>query len=524
MYVSHNNLWITTYEDGFFLYQDSKVWTFPLDKNRYLATAHCIIEDDNGYFWITTNKGLFQVCKNDLFEYLNNKDKAVYYHYYDKSSGFSNNEFNGGGCPCGVQMTNKDIFLPSLDGLVVFNSSTVRPILPNSGVYIDEVIVDGVQQFTTGTLTLKDPERITFQITSPFYGNPYNNQIEIQMDDGIWEPIGTSRTQSYTNLPSGEHFIRARKPAGFNLGYHYASLNIYVIPTFWQSNLFKALLILLLGFLTYMTILLRTRYITKKNIQLKKKINENTLQLQQTVHILREAKVKLKNQVSQQKKLVTAITHDVKSPLRFMALTSKFSFENFENRTSEELRESTKAMFTSSYQLYQFIENVLDYSSISLDNEKLNKTNFILSNLIQTKIIFFENISNSRKLEVMNRIPESVQLSLNQQLFSIIIHNLLDNSIKNTFGGKIIFWHEKDGDRFILNIEDTGLGMSTETLNLLDVQKESIANGTNGCHHKRKGFGLTIVMELLTMLDGDIQFESKLRKGTKVSISFKTDH
>ncbi|WP_235856354.1 ATP-binding protein [Flagellimonas oceanensis] len=522
IYKSGNEFWITTYSHGFFLYKDSKIRSVPLDLKKHLSTAHCIVEDDKGYFWITTNKGIFQVLKKDLTNYINKKSERIYYHYYDKSAGFSNNEFNGSGCPCGVKLLNHDIIFPSLEGLVTFNSYDINPIIPDNDIYIDEVVVDGRHRFVGDTLTLQKTDRITFQITSPFYGNPYNNQIEVQMDDGIWEPIGTSRTQSYTNLAPGKHSIKARKLAGFNSDYRYTSLNIYVTPTFWQSTLFKVLSIVLLLFLIYLIIGLRTRYITKKNIQLEKKIHEHTLQLQQTVIILREAKEKLRNQVSQQKKLVTAITHDVKTPLRFMALTSKLSFESFEHRSPEELRESTKAMFTSSYQLYHFIENVLDYSFISLDNEKLDNSGFTLSDLIQEKINFFGHISNSRKIKVSNRIPNGLTLPYNQQLFSIIIHNLLDNSIKHTYDGEIFFWHKQDGERFILNVQDTGSGMTTETLIQLNAQKKSITNGTNDHRDKQKGFGMTIVMELLLMLEGDIIIESQLRKGTKISMLFKT--
>jgi len=520
MYQSKNSLWITTYEDGFFLYKDAKIWSFPLDENRYLATAHCIIEDDNGFFWITTNKGLFQVLKKNLMDYLEDKNTPIYYHYYDKASGFSSNEFNGGGSPCGIQLSNQDIVLPSLDGLVYFNPLLVHPKVPDDNIYIDEIIVDGERRFIKESLTLENAGRITFQISSPFYGNPYNHQIEIQVDDGEWEPTSVSNSLSFTNLAPGKHVIKARKLAGFSSGYRYADIEFFVVPTFWQSTFFKVLFIFLLGFLTYLTVVLRTRYILKKNVQLKQKINEHTLQLQQTIHILREAKGELKSQVSKQKKLVTAITHDIKTPLRFLAHTSKHSFENLEKQGPSKSLDSAKAIHTSSYQLFHFIENVLDYSFITLDNGKLDKVNFSLFDLIQEKIGFFENITSSKKISIVNKIPNELTLSFNKQLFSIIIHNLLDNSTKNTYEGEIVFWQQQVGESFILHIEDTGSGMSTETQARINSLKESIANGTYEHRHRQTGFGLTIVMELLMMLDADISIESQLGKGTQVSISF----
>src|SRR5690606_40213251 len=99
---------------------NNKVTSFPLDKNKYLATSHCIVEDQRGYFWITTNKGLFQVKKEKLYAYADGKTENVYYQYYDKSYGLLSSEFNGGCYPCGIKLHNK-IDFPSYSELVSFN-------------------------------------------------------------------------------------------------------------------------------------------------------------------------------------------------------------------------------------------------------------------------------------------------------------------------------------------------------------------------------------------------------------------
>ncbi len=105
-------VWITTYDNGFFLYLNNTLTSFPLDRDKYLATAHCIIEDKQGYAWITTNKGLFQASVKDLLAYANGKQSYIYYHYYGKNKGFNTNEFNGGCQPCAINWPDGSITFP----------------------------------------------------------------------------------------------------------------------------------------------------------------------------------------------------------------------------------------------------------------------------------------------------------------------------------------------------------------------------------------------------------------------------
>lgn len=126
-YLREGEVWIGTYGNGFYVYKDKKTTKMPLDQDGYLNNTHCIMEDINGFFWISTNKGLFQVSVDDLLQFRANKSIPVYYQYYDKEAGFNTNEFNGGCAPCGTLLKNGYIFLPSLIGPVIFNPLNIKP-------------------------------------------------------------------------------------------------------------------------------------------------------------------------------------------------------------------------------------------------------------------------------------------------------------------------------------------------------------------------------------------------------------
>ena len=84
----------------------------PMDRNNYLAAAHSFLEDQNGYLWVTTNRGLFQMAIKDLHQYLENNAFSPYYHYYEQSDGLLTNEFNGGCNPSGITLNNGKFCFP----------------------------------------------------------------------------------------------------------------------------------------------------------------------------------------------------------------------------------------------------------------------------------------------------------------------------------------------------------------------------------------------------------------------------
>ena len=513
-----DKIWITTYNKGFYLFDASStvITKFPIDQNKYLLSSHCIIDDTKGYFWISTNKGLFQVSKKNLTDYAAKKINSVYYQYYNKSEGFATNEFNGGCQPAGLFLKNGYITFPSMNGIVLFNSDKINPKTPTNAIFFEQAKVDEkIIPIINNNLTVKQGfERLGIYIHSPYYGNANNLNIEVKFDGPVtqkWQSLKDNYI-SFTTLPPGTYLLTARKLSGFNAQFQYKKLKITIPKLFHQSYLFYFIIILLLLLLIGYSVRLRTRYIKKKNILLQNKIAEQTFQLRNTIKTLKNTKESLKFEIANHKKLIAAITHDIKSPLRFLAITGKHLFDNKENKKA--IQEDIENVYSSSNQLYNYVDNLLEYAKVS-DDVTLSQP-YKLFDLINEKIDFFKNIASSKKTIIINLVPENETLTINRQLLSIIIHNILDNSIKHTYLGKIEFSFKKDLDEFLLIIEDTGYGMSQELLDFY--------NNRAFLKIKKKqniGLGLQMISELLDIIKGKIKIESALNSGTKIILLFE---
>lgn len=514
---SADEAWICTYGKGLYLYKNGRTSKLPIDKSQHLLTPHCIIEDKSGLLWITTNKGLFAIKKQDLYDYTNHKREKVYYHLFNKNGGFTNNEFNGGCKPCGVFLEDGTIFFPSMDGVVYYNPDSVKKRLPSNDIYIDQIVIDGKIQQAKDTLVIdRKFGRIKFYITSPFFGNSYNQNIETMLEGPVtqdWTAL-TENNVSFSTLPPGEYSLKTRKLSGFGSKWIYKEMNFCIPPAFWQTGYFTAVLTLLGIFLVYLIYLLRIRYIKHKNIQLEKQVLVKTEQLQNTILALRKTRDDLSKQVTNHKKLIKTITHDIKSPLRFLSITGRFVYSSIE-KADNVLKEDIKAIHTSSTQLYHFVDNFLEYAKeTDIDNYKSDP--YLLYELVNEKSAFFKNIANAAKTTIINDIEKDIVITVNRHLLSIIIHNLLDNAIKNTFNGMIsisAITVEKD---ISIIIKDNGNGMPEQTA----IYYRDILEGKDPNNFTHKGMGLSMIVELLAIMNGKMTISTKENMGTTITISF----
>ncbi|QYJ69214.1 sensor histidine kinase [Flavobacterium litorale] len=515
MYSSNpNELWVATYKKGLFLHKDGVTTNFPADKNGYILTANCIIEDAKQHFWVTTNQGLFCVSKQDLLDYALGKRQNIYYHLYDKGAGFATNEFNGGCEPCGVYLSEERIFFPSMEGIIHFEPEETILSFPKNDIFIDEVKVDTATFSSTNLVLNRDFERILFYVSSPYYGNKNNLTIETKLTGPVtqdWTVLNNNFI-SFSTLPPGKYELIARKLSGFNSNYSYKSITFSITPAFWQTTWF-VILVIIGGILIVVGVFkIRLRYIRRKNELLEQQVAVRTTQLSTTISALRKTKDDLSQQNENHIKLIKNITHDIKSPLKFMEITGRYVYNNL-SKDDSVLKEDVESIYTSSSQLYHFVDNFLEYTKMA--DSDMEIAPYPLHKVIEEKIQFFSTIAKSRNTIVTNKVSKDISITTNKHLLAIVLHNLLDNAIKHTKGGSITFNATQTAKTTIITIADTGTGMSAEKLAYCNNLIKGITDGTveNG------GMGLLIIVELLVIMGVSMKIDATEGKGTTVTLT-----
>jgi signal transduction histidine kinase len=491
-------IWGSIYGKGLFLIRGKQFTCFPLDRKKLLASAHCITEDGNGFFWVPTNKGLFQVSGNDLRAYAARPRQHPYYLYYDYLSGFLTNEFNGGCAPCSVLTPDSTLVMPSINGLVHFRPGQVQPLLPGKKLLIDELEYNGKPLGYADTLRLtSDFEFLKLSVSTPYFGQASNVQIDYRLSGnqqkGSWLAVPESGDVVFYGLSSGQYMLMVRKLNGFGAGNYLEKRLIIIVPPAWYETFwFKALLVLILFLSVYLLFKWRTATIKKKNEDLERAVTERTA-------ALKESQNELSRQLNIQAHLIASITHDVRAPLKYVTQASRQIPKLNETGQHKMLNEVSHALEQSLVQMTNFLDNLLSYVRTTLYHSKVEMAQVDLSELIAQKLILFEKVFLLYGNEVLNEAPAGLTIRSNPELLSVVVHNLIDNASKYARNGQIrIFTNTKD-DSIHLVIADSGKGIDPEIRewfnNPAAAHSESYGNASP------KGFGLVIVKEVARLIN-----------------------
>ena len=214
-------------------------------------------------------------------------------------------------------------------------------------------------------------------------------------------------------------------------------------------------------------------------------------------------------------KLMLAITHDFKAPLgAIMGYTELLS------RLTEDERQRfyLDNMKSSSEHLLKLVSDLLDFHRLDLNKAEVNRVTFNPSQLFDEIYVSFEPLAAAKGLALQCHVaPElngryiSDPLRLRQ-----IVNNLLSNAVKFTQKGEISLTASYDSSKLTIAIADTGKGMASEDRERIfqEFTRLSGAQGEEGF-----GLGLSIVKKLVTLLEGTIDVQSTLGKGSCFTVT-----
>ncbi len=214
---------------------------------------------------------------------------------------------------------------------------------------------------------------------------------------------------------------------------------------------------------------------------------------------------------------IASINHELTTPLTsikgFLELLEK-------TKLDYEQEELIKIIRTESDHLQNIFGDMFDISRIESGGFKLEKEPFDLKELFETIVNSNRGPIENQALDFITEIDGKLNTELvgdKTRLYQII-SNLLNNALKYTDEGFIKFSIERLGGKnkrqqVAIVIEDSGIGISDE-----DKQAVFEPFSQLNPNIKGSGLGLNIVRSLVSLMDGEIDLDSKLGEGSKFTI------
>ncbi|HEX2394853.1 MAG TPA: two-component regulator propeller domain-containing protein, partial [Bacteroidales bacterium] len=532
------NLWIGT--DGGLDYLDAKTQTITNFENRN-GLPDCfiygILEDREHKFWISSSEGLIH------YDPESGKSKR-----FTVADGLQSNEFNlnafcisrtgemyfGGSNgmnrfhPDSLLETSSDYKLVITDFLI-FNKSV--PVGDDSPASLQHNI-----SYTREIRLPYEASVFSFEFAALNYLEPGSNGYTYKMEnfDKDWNEVRLNRTATYTNLDPGQYVFKVRGGPGTGLSTENPGIKIIIVPPFWMTWWFRIAVLTLIACFFLVIYSLRIRAIKKRNLLLERKVEERTSRIVEMNGILKDQTTELnrKNQELEQlnchlnelnatkDKFFSIIAHDLKNPFNAILGFSEMLATNYDAWKDEKTGQVLKLLYNSAQNLFNLLENLLEWSRSQRGIMEFNPEILDLQVLLQDSINLFTDSLMAKNLNLIISDPgDRIAVYADKQMLGTMIRNLISNAIKYTNkNGEIKFSSNFNGMETFISVSDNGVGMSSEkSARLFCIDSGGSTPGTN--NEKGTGLGLLLTREFVSRHGGEITVSSEAGKGSTFTIS-----
>ena len=213
---------------------------------------------------------------------------------------------------------------------------------------------------------------------------------------------------------------------------------------------------------------------------------------------------------------IANVSHELKTPL---AVMQNYGTMLQQPVLSDEKRlEYSKGITEAARRLSNLITNILKLNK--LENQQMfpSVKEYNLSEQICESLLQFENEWEKKKITIKTDIEDGVKIRSDEELLSFVWNNLFSNAMKFTGeNGTVSVSLESKGDVAVINVKDTGCGMTPEVGAHIF---EKFYQGDTSHSEKGNGLGLALVKRVVDIMHGEIRVESVLGKGSSFTVEF----
>ncbi|MDE7253940.1 MAG: response regulator [Acetatifactor sp.] len=256
-------------------------------------------------------------------------------------------------------------------------------------------------------------------------------------------------------------------------------------------------------------------------------VDEIVRREQEQKQILAEALAEAQHANRAKTAFLNNMSHDIRTPMNAIIGFTSLAATHIDNK--ETIRNYLDKIMTASKHLLSLINDVLDMSRIESGKVRINEEETSLPEIMHDlKTIVQADIKAKQfefyidTLDVTNETIICDKLRLNQVLLNILSNAMKYTKTGGTVSVRIIQTNsEPDGyASYQFRIKDNGIGMSEEFLKHVfepfEREQTATVSGIQGT-----GLGLAITKNIIDMMNGTIEVESEVGKGTEFIVSFK---
>ncbi|MES3034861.1 MAG: ATP-binding protein [Gemmatimonadota bacterium] len=536
-------LWVGTEGRGL-VRIDPREWTTPLragetrhivrigtEHGLYDEVVHQILDDGAGQFWMSSNRGIFRVARNDLLAFADGRAKRISSVSYTERDGLRNREANGGFFPAGIRAHDGRLWFPTQAGAVVVDPRRVERTTVAPPIVVERLITrERALPAGRDTIALQTGERdLEIQYTAPSFIEPGSLRFRYRLVpyDADWVDADQRRTAFYTRVPPGRYRFEVMVADGRG-GWpaNAATLDFTVTPR-WDETL---PIRLLAGLAVILAIVLAARWrvqlLRRRAVALEALVDARTVELRDNQQELASRNSQLAEQASALAELSGArsrmfanLSHEFRTPLTLILGPLQGMLEGRYGALPDALREQHSLMQRNARRLLRLINQILDLARLQSGAMTIERREQDLVPFTQGVVRAFAELAQRRAvtLDVQAAAP-SITFAFDASQIEKVLLNLLSNALKFTpGGGRVDVTLAREAGDAVIVVRDTGVGISAAELPHV-FERFYQVDGSSTRRYEGTGIGLALARELVELHGGTISAESAPSLGSVFTV------
>jgi len=255
-----------------------------------------------------------------------------------------------------------------------------------------------------------------------------------------------------------------------------------------------------------------SRELRAKNVVIEAQVSElGTLNKEiSQQNILLEADNKTKD------KLLSIISHDLRNPL--VNTKGILNLVNQGMVPEDQAKQLLIQLETQYMGTTSLLDNLLFWLKGQMSGKNLDKVQMSVFPIVKGLEDEHRMLLERKNISFFNQVEPSLTVLADKEMIRIVLRNLISNAIKFTpENGLIRVYASSDEHETKISIQDSGIGMSAETIQRISAKQYYTTAGT--AMEKGSGFGLMLCSDLVNRHGGKLIIESEPRKGSVFTIT-----
>lgn len=220
--------------------------------------------------------------------------------------------------------------------------------------------------------------------------------------------------------------------------------------------------------------------------------------------------------------VLSNISHEFKTPVNVIYSTVQIQDLNLQKEDYDKILEFNKLIKQNCNRLIRLINNFIDSTKLENNKVEIHKKRVNIVSITEDIAMSVINFAKRQKIDVVfDAEQEELYCDIDIDQMERIMLNILSNAIKyNKPNGNIDVIVKDRKEKVYIDVIDSGIGIPKDRINTIFDRFERMEN-KNAVIKEGSGIGLSIVKKLVDALDGEINIESEVDKGTTVRLIFK---